>query len=275
MGTYNITCSTRKADAIYKRDGYFVFHDFPVSISPYLFEVNAGGYRPRGLEVQLPGPVPVEITFNGEDEEYFTVNFIDSSSNRIDFDPIPFLPVILSGADVFGPAGFTATLAQPVGGSGVTTAFLNSTIGLATGNLIRIRRSNSMVLFPNWTYRFDEPVTTLYITVLDSSPEEHPVKHARIELLEVNGNPVTSQSVGSLTLYTADVGSPMPHILGTFSQIVHFTDARGKGLIFFPVHVPVTSVLIQVSHPLFITQTSLITLEVAANIFQTVSLVHI
>lgn len=256
----------------YKEDGFFAFHDLPSSPAPYTFSLSAPGYASRAVSMALPGPTPAELEYPGEDEIHLFVNFIDGAAGRIEFDNIAFLPVILVGALVTGPGGVTSTLAETIGGADLTFANLDSVAGLSVGNLIRIRRSRRILMHPDWTYRFVYPATTVYLTVLADTPAQSPLDGADLTLVEVGGNPVASQNVGGVQIFTVPLGTPNDHVLGTVHDTSKSSDGKGKCLFYFPADLAAADLVVQVSHPGYIVQTVAIPITAGEASYRTVLL---
>ncbi len=269
MKAFEVQSNWIFSETQYKIDGHFSFYDFPVSPTAYSFYIQGKGYRSRSVEKLLPGSTPVELEYPGEDEVYLFVNFIDGATNRIDFDSIDFLQVIPSGAQVLGPGGFSAILSESIGGSGVSMATLDSVAGLSIGDLLRIRRSNNILLYPSWVYQFRESMTMLYISVKADTPQQEPVENARITIRRINGNVVSAQNIAGLTLYRVSLGSPNPYILGTVHDREQYTDVKGKSLIFFPGGLPVANIRIRIVHNQYITQNLTIPVTVGNNTYHT------
>src|SRR5262245_26791013 len=145
--------------ALLKDDGHFAFADTEPSSTDYHIRVTGDAYETRVVAAKLLTLAPKQIAFDGEDEIYVVIATIVNAQKRVTFAPIPFLPTIDAGASVVGEGGFTAKLAESIGGQGVQNAVLDSVAGLGQGQLLRIARGPNLLLRAGPSERFSRRLT--------------------------------------------------------------------------------------------------------------------
>ena len=264
-------------EAVRKDDGHFVFTDLTPSPPPFEVELSGRGYQTRSLNASWPGPNPVAIA--GEDELHVIVTNV--VGNTISFAPIAFVPTIEAGSQVFGEAGFTTTLAQDLEGEDVQAADLVGALAALTGTMLRIVRSNRLLLRPGATYPFPDRTTIAAFRVVDSATN-NPLEGALVDITAVNATAIASAAVGGVTLFRADVPGipppplppPVPVMIGSSAARGALTDERGNAVFYFPEVTPVTSLTVSVSLTGYVTQARTLAVQAGTRSFDLVQLVR-
>jgi hypothetical protein len=274
LGEYRILLDAPPREALYKHDGHFTFLDLPASPTAYEFELLDGLYQGRRFTKGLPTVAPVEITYDGEDEIYVSVNTVNAVTKQITFAPIAFLPPIRSGAAVLGQGGFSTTLAEALAGVDATTAVLTTVAGLAPGNLLRIVRSHCLRAKAGPYYPFPGGLTLLRLRVVEDSAEEPPLAGVKAQLTEINGVVPSSTGVAGATLRHATLGAQV-FVFGTGADLEASTEARGNAVFYFPGTWPIASLTLAISRTGYVTQTVVLALVTGATTSATVKLVPV
>jgi hypothetical protein len=239
-----------QAEAQYKSDGFFCFHDLEVSATNYQLEMTSSLYQPRSLLKSLPTPDPVEITNAGEDEVYVLIKTVNGGAKTVGFDRIPFVPPVPKGAPVIGEGVFATTMREALEGVDVATASLDSIAGLAPGQLLRMVRSRRLLAKPGPYYPFPSEVTRAHVKVVEDAPGEEPLGSARLLIQSVETVAPVGTVVGGVEIKTVTLPGPAPTlILGTSRDLETRTDVRGQAVLFFPGHWPITTCAVAVSAP--------------------------
>lgn len=236
------------AKPIYKEDGSFVFINLEPEATPYSITVQGRVYRTREISANLPAIDAVSLARDGEDELYVSITAVDAAQNRVELNSIPFLRTIGAGAAVTGEGGFSATLQEPLEGENVDFAELSTVGSLALGNVLRIVRSDRLLLRPGPYYTFSEPAIVLSARFVENTPAAEPVAGAQMVLNQVNGVATTTVNVGAVVLHRVQLAGESV-ILGPASAIETRSNLRGEALLDFPAHLSITSLRLQVSHP--------------------------
>lgn len=235
-------------EAIYKQDGSFAFVDIEPKATPYAITVRGRAYRTRVISASLPTLAAVALARDGEDELYVSITAVEAPQQRVRFDLIPFLPAIAPGATVVAAGGFSATLQEPLEGEDVDFALLSTVAGLAPGGVLRIRRSDRLLLRPGPYYTLSEPATVLSARFLENTSAADPVEGALMVLSEVNGVALATVTVDGLVLHRVQLGAQTV-VLGPSSAVEVESNPRGEARLDLPAHLPITSLRLQVSHP--------------------------
>ena len=252
-GEFRVRLDAPPQEALYKHDGHFTFLDLPASPTAYEFELLDGLFQGRRFSKGLPSAAPVEISYDGEDEIYVSINTVNSVTKQITFDPIAFLPRIRRGSAVLGAGGFSATLAEELAGVDATTALLTGVAGLAAGDLLRIVRSQCLRAKAGPYYPFPGGLTLLRLQVVEDSAAEPPLAKARAEVVEVNGIVPSSTSVGGVALRHVTIGAQVL-VLGTSTDMEAFTETRGNAVLYFPGAWPLAALELAVSCTGYVTK---------------------
>jgi hypothetical protein len=245
---FQLSLSEGGTSPVCKENGLFAFADLRPKASPYSITVGGHAYRARRIEASLPTPDPVAVTGDGEDELYVSVTTVELATQRVGFDRIPFLPTIDAGAEVVGPGGFSATLGERLEGEDVDFAVLSTVAGLTPGDVLRIVRSNRLLLRPGPYYTFPEPATILSARFHDDTSAAYSIAGARLALDQVNGVATTTVTVGGVVLHRVQIGGSSV-VLGPASAVETHSNPRGEALLDFPAHLAITSLRLQVSCP--------------------------
>jgi hypothetical protein len=262
-GSFRVALDHNGREPIYKDDGSFAFTDLAPQPTPYTFTMVGRSYRSRELTASLPTVDPVSLARGGEDELYVSITSVDGIQNRIDFAQIPFLPSIEAGAAVIGPGGFTAALQETIEGENVDFAVLSSIVGLAPGDVVRIVRSDRLLLRAGPYYPFSEPATVLSARFVESSPDAHPVAGVTMTVDQVNGVATTTVSVGGTLLHRVALPGGTV-VLGPLDAVETRSNPRGEALLDFPAHLPVNSLRVQVGHPGYVPITQVVSMTAGA-----------
>lgn len=238
------------AKPFYKEDGSFAFIDLESRPSSYAISVSGHHYRARELGAILPTLDAVPLARDGEDELYVTVTNVipGPPTDRVEFLPIPFLPIIGAGASVIGEGGFAGKLDKPIEGEDVDFAELDTVAGLASGEVLRIARSDRLLLRAGPYYVFSDPATVLSARFVENTPSGAPVAGVQMSLREVNGVVTTTVTVGGIILHRVQLAGDSV-ILGPQSAVETRSNTRGEALLDFPAHLSITNLRLQVSHP--------------------------
>lgn len=245
---FNITLEESGAKPICKNDGSFAFIDLEPRPTSYKLTVQSRTYRSRQISANFTTPGATTLARDGEDELYVTINTINPGQHRISFDLIPFLPSIRAGAPVIGQSGFTTALQEPLEGEDVNFAVLNTVTGLSSGNVLRIIRSDRLLLRAGPYYLFTEPATVLSARIVENSPSAKPITGAKVTVNQINGVTTTTILVGGVELYRVQLAGDSV-ILGPLSAVESHTNLRGEALLDFPGHLSITNIGVQVNHP--------------------------
>ena len=251
---YQVRLKRPAVEASYKPDGYFVFQALNPAAPQYQIALSGGRYQTREFP-QISAPSgPVELGFAGEDELHVVVKTV--SSTHASFDAIPFVPRIAKGAMVLGEGGFTSTLKTPLGGVGLSTVPLDSTAGLASGQLLRIVRSSCLLAKPGPYYAFPQGTTLLGLKTVERTTLATPLAGVRVRILQVNGQLPTTTTVSGLSLHHASMPGAVTKtvVLGTEGDLETRSDARGLAVLFFPGHWPLTTLRLELSCDGFVSQ---------------------
>ena len=258
----------------YKDDGHFAIADLPPSATDYHLRISGPGYQTRTVAKALPTTTAVQVTFEGEDELYLNLVAAPTPQHRVTFEAMPFIPTIATGAVVIGQAGFTATLAEPLEGRNVTTAVLSGSAGLASGQLLRVRRGANLRLRRAPFVTFPADVTVVVLHVVENVPAEPPIEGALVTLTQVNGSPALTVTAGGLTLRRFSLAGTSRLIVDDGMRLA-VTDGRGDAVIVLPGEKVVANVTVTVAKSQFITATTTVPVTVKTRNFQTVPLTHI
>lgn len=263
--------------AVGKEDGYFVFADLPASPPAYEVELTGPQFQARRLTLTVSAGTALEVDLAGEDE--LQVIITDINSDRVSFAAIPLVPTIDEGALVLGEGGFSTILDEPIEGVDVDGAELLSTTGLVVGQALRIIRSSRLLMRPGPYYPFPESTTVVALRVVESLPGNAPISDARIQITSVNGASVTSVVIDSVTLFRADLptgGTPptTPFMIGTQAARATATNARGDAVFHYSRATPVTSLVVSVSKPGYVSQAQTVTVTPGARSSNRVQLVR-
>jgi hypothetical protein len=242
-----------------KQDGYFVFADLEPSVTDYRFRIAVRSYQDRTIVKALPANTAVELIFPGEDELYLSIVEVKGAQNQVMLEKIPFVPTIEAGATVIGEGGFTATLAEPLGGHKVSCAELSTVVGLASGQLLRIVRSASLMVRPGPYYPFPAKTTLVAVKVVEKDPVETPIGDTAVEITQVNATAPTTVNVGGLNLSRINLGgNPPAFLILDNDDKKTSTNDRGDAVFYFPGYKNITSLQLVVSKNQYQTATSTI-----------------
>jgi hypothetical protein len=267
---FRATLAGGRQEGILKEDGHFVFVDLPASPPDYDIELSGREFQSRTLTASLPAVPPLELQAAGEDELHILVSAIDAGQNRVSFSTVEFVPVIAAGAPVLGPGGFATTLAQDLEGSSVQAADVQAVAGLAVGDPLRIIRSNRLVLRPGPYYPYPEDSTVAAFRVVENTLGEPPLAGAVLQITEVDGVAISTVSAGGLTLFTANLATPL--MLGPEAARETRTNSRGDAVFYFPANTSATSLTASITLAGYTSQTVTLAVQAQQRRFLAVSL---
>jgi hypothetical protein len=245
--------------ALRKDDGYFVFTDLKPAMGAYEVSVRARYYQRRTLSATIPTTTAVQLANPGEDELFVVVTGVDASARRVSFDPLPFVPTIRSGANVFGPDPFVATLDEPLEGSEVDFGILNTVAGLAIGAILRVVRSTNVILQPGPYYPFDADTTLVVIKVVEDTAGDPPIEGAAIVIDQINSGALSTTTIGGLPLHTFALAGKLM-LLGPDRGRQTITNERGDAVFYLPFGTPATAMRLQISRTGYNAATETITI---------------
>jgi hypothetical protein len=259
--------------ALVKADGHFAFVDLAPSATDYRIHIDAPSYQDRVVAKALPGAAAVQVTLAGEDELYLLIGGVTAAQNRITFEQINVVPPIEAGAAVIGQGGFTATLAEALEGQKIAFAVLSTVTGLAPGQVLRIVRSNNLLLRPGPYYPFPPDTTVLAVKVVANDPLEPVLGDAGIEITRLNGNAPTMVNVNGLSLSSFSLGgNPPGSIILDDNDKKNATNDRGDAVFYFAGSKQITSIELAITKSKYQTATSSINVTAKTRNFRKVAL---
>lgn len=262
-----VTLEETQGQALLKHDGHFAFTDLAPSANDYHIRLGGPAYQKRTVAKTLPTPTPVQVSYPGEDELYVTIANL-TLPNRVTFEEMPFVPKIEAGAAVIGQGGFTATLAEALEGQKVSFAELSTTAGLAGGQLLRIVRSNSLLMRPGPYYPFSGDTTVLVLKVAWNDATEPPIDGATLSISQVNANAPAVVNVGGLSLRQFDLGGvPQTFLVLDPDDVATLTNDRGDAAFAFPGGKAIATIRVSASHPNYVTANATIAVSSNARTF--------
>ncbi|MCP4368467.1 MAG: hypothetical protein GY797_10220 [Deltaproteobacteria bacterium] len=224
----------------FKEDGFIVFAD--VEPGNYLLQISKQGYQHREIEVEIPialesppghnhiNYLPVEYTKDGENELILVVRRV--SNQRIEFDKIKNVKTIREGAEVISQGQITSLADEVPNGLEISQAKLQDTLGIASGTIVRILRDKSLKLRPDPYYQYSEDTTLLIGKVTSVLSGEVPLSGVEVEIIGVNGFPVSLQDIqGVEVAFITDGGLKNP--LGTKDDLQTKSNKRGDYNFYF------------------------------------------
>jgi hypothetical protein len=247
--------------ALLKDDGHFAFADTEPASTDYHIRVAGDAYETRVFAAKLLALAPKQIAADGEDQLYVVVSTIVNAQKRVTFTSIPFLPAIDAGASVVGEGGFTAKLAEPIGGQAVQNAVLDSVAGLGQGQLLRIARGPNLLLRAGPYATFSSALTVVALRIAENTSDEAPIPGAVVTVTELNGAAPATVALGSLSVRNFTVGGGAV-VLDDLHRTTT-SNARGDAVLYFPGEAALTSVRLDLSHPKY--QTGNVTFAVTAK----------
>ena len=229
--------------ALNKYDGFFVFSDLGPLGTSYQISLAARSYQDRTLAPVVSADSMVEVSAAGEDEVYLAVTAVLAApQNRITFERLTFVPRIAAGAHVIGDGTVDTTLAEPLEGRNQDFTTLADVTGITPGSVLRVVRSNRIVMRPGPYYAFPAGSTLAVVTVVEDDPLATPVPWVALQIDQVNDAVPGSVAVAGLTLRTiVQPGTPpVTVVLGPDSALQTVTDLRGRAVFYYPSGHPVT-----------------------------------
>jgi hypothetical protein len=262
-----------RREALIKADGHFAFADLEPSPTDYRIHIGARSYQDRVILQALPTNAPVQVMSPGEDEFYLLITGVAAPQKRVTFEQISFVAPIEAGAAVIGQGGFTATLAEALEGQNITFAVLSSVTGLAAGQVLRVVRSNNLLLRPGPYYSFPVDATVLAVKVVENDPVEPALGNASIEITKLNGNAPTIADVGGLSLSSFSLGAnPPASVVLDDDDRKNATNDRGDAVFYFPGSKQITSIQVAVTKTGYQASTSSISVTAKRRNFQKIAL---
>lgn len=239
---FKATLVDRPIAALNKYDGFFVFSDLGFSGESHQIALSARSYQDRVLAPVATAGAMVEISGDGEDEVYLPVTAVMAVQNRVDFEPLGFVPPIAAGARVIGNGSVDTALAEPLEGRNLDFANLDDVTGISPGMILRVVRSSRLTMRPDPYYPFPAESTLAVVTVVEDDPDATPIPAVDLQIDQVNDLVPDSVAVAGLTLRSIAHPGPPPTtvVLGPESALQATTDSRGRAVFYNPPGVPVT-----------------------------------
>ncbi|WP_338699846.1 hypothetical protein V5279_18840 [Bradyrhizobium sp. 26S5] len=276
LGPGDITVSIEGSvrQAIKKADGYFAFSDLVPSATEYRVRVAAPRYQHRTISRSLAvGSGAVELSLAGEDELYVSIEAVVPGQMQVTFGERVVTPSIDTGAPVIGEGDFVGALAEPLEGYHAKGAVLNKIDGLAPGQLLRIVRSQNLLVRPGPYYAFPAGTTVAAFKVVEAGPAKAPVGGAAIEIAEVEGTVARVVDVQGLRLAVfGPVGSSLATIALDADDMRTVTNDQGDAVLYFLGEKPPGAMKVAVSRAGYQDATLTINLLAGGRTFQNIQM---
>jgi hypothetical protein len=223
------------------------------------------------VTIPLPTAAPVQVTFPGEDELYVRIGSVTATQSRVGFELIGFARRIPAGAQVIGEAGVTTTVAEPIEGLDVQSAVLTSVAGLGPMQLLRIVRSQSMLVRPSPYYPFPAETTLVAVRVVENDSAATPIGGATVTIGKINAAAPATKTLGGLHLHQFALGGTSFIVLDDL-HLATTTNDRGDAIVYFPGEKPVSAVEVTISKTQYQPVTTVIAVTAGQRAFQSVVL---
>jgi hypothetical protein len=248
---FKVSILNHRAAPLYKEDGFFAFSDIEQSLTNYKFHLSAPSYQSRIVEKNLPPGLPMELSFDGEDDLYVSIDEVqNSATKRVTFANIPFLKTIPRGTTVIGGSGFSTTLTGTLEGEDIGFADLDNISGFSADEILRFVRSNNIIMQPGPYYSFNPGTTILALKFVDNStPDKPPLANVKCEIIEVNEVVLDSPTnVGAVAVNTVTLPNPVGKmILGPEKNITTHSDERGTAVFYYLADTPINKLKLEIT----------------------------
>jgi len=243
-----------KRAPLYKQDGFFLFTN--IAPGEYMLRLSAQYFQSLVFDVMVP-PVPLLSssppapdtlhTFwqPGDNELIVVIQGVNASTGRVTFAAELLTKGIPMGSQVQAVA-FSATLRENLEPGLVSSALLDSAVGLTPGEVLRIIRGRSIRM------RFDPynptPAALTQIVGHVAMAEDPllPLERAQVRLTQIDGVAVTTLNVEGAQVATLNFPASTT-ILGTAADLITETNVGGDYSLYSGRTQNWTSVTLEVS----------------------------
>jgi hypothetical protein len=233
----------------YKHGGFFVFTD--LRPGDYTLRLAGGDYQPREFQITVPFTQGL-VEAPGDDELHTIIRSVNAETKKITFDVV-FLPKpIKAGSRVFA-GGFSGTLTTALEGGKAMSAKLSDVAGLATGQVVRLVREQSIRLRFGPYAALPADLTRLVGRVTEQGAPEKALAGALVQLTAVNGTPVAVADVAGARIATSNPGGTQV-VVGAEADISTRTNERGDYNLYYDL-AEVTAVTLEASRTNYQTTT--------------------
>jgi hypothetical protein len=214
--------------AWYKPGGFFCFNELPPG--RYRVLVSGERFQPQEFSVAVPPDDPL-LGRAGDDELIVVVKTVNSSDNKVTFDPVNIRRAVRAGSTARA-SGFTSKLAAALEPGRVSAAKLEGVQGLNAGAVLRLVRGQAIRLKFDPYFQAPPGLTVVAGRVGHKEIEGLALPGAQVRLKKVNGADVQTAAVAGVAVATVEIGGKKV-VLGTDLDVRAFTNGKGDFSLYF------------------------------------------